>query len=114
MIGGVQADVRDNPTAPLSPGSPQRVLGIVEEYDPATDQWTARAPMPTPRNDLFAGAVGGKIYAVGGRIGSAQITVAEDTNVVEEYDPARDQWIGKGRAPIRRSGMAGAVSNGRI
>lgn len=114
VIGGVQADIRDEPTAPLSPGSPQRVLGTVEEYDPATNQWNARASMPTPRNHLFAAAVGNKIYAIGGRIGSAQITVAEDTNVVEEYDPARDQWIGKGRAPIRRSGMAGAVANGRI
>jgi N-acetylneuraminic acid mutarotase len=114
VIGGVQADVRDNPTAPLSPGSPQRVLGTVEEYDPATNQWSTRASMPTPRNHLFAEAVGGKVYAIGGRIGSAQITVAEDTNIVEEYDPLRDQWIGKGRAPIRRSGMAGAVANGRI
>ncbi|MBP0114142.1 Kelch repeat-containing protein [Bradyrhizobium vignae] len=114
LIGGVQADVRDAPTAPLSPGSPQRVLGTVEQYDPSTDQWSVRASMPTPRNHLFAAAAGGKIYAIGGRIGSAQITVAEDTNVVEEYDPARDQWIGKGRAPIRRSGMAGAVADGKI
>ena len=114
VIGGVQADIRDNPTAPLSPGSPQRVLGTVEEYDPGTNQWTTRASMPTPRNHLFAAALGGKIYAIGGRIGSAQITVAEDTNVVEEYDPWRDQWTGKGRAPIRRSGMAGGVANDRI
>ncbi len=114
VIGGVQSDIHDNPTAPLSPGSPQRVLGTVEEYDPATDRWSTRAAMPTPRNHLFAAAVGGKIYAIGGRIGSAQITIAEDTNVVEEYDPARDQWLNKGRAPIRRSGMAGAVLDGKI
>ncbi|TYL80845.1 Kelch repeat-containing protein [Bradyrhizobium cytisi] len=114
VIGGVQADVRGNATAPLSPGSPQRVLGTVEEYDPGTDRWSARAPMPTPRNHLLAAEVAGKIYAIGGRIGSAQITVAEETNVIEEYDPARDQWLNKGRAPVRRSGMAGGASNGRI
>ena len=58
--------------------------------------------------------VGGKIFAIGGRIGAAQITIAEDTNVVEEYDPQADEWIDKGRAPIRRSGMAGDVHDGRI
>jgi N-acetylneuraminic acid mutarotase len=42
------------------------------------------------------------------------ITMADDTNVIEEYDPAKDQWSDKGRAPIRRSGMAGGVYNGRI
>src|SRR5919204_89333 len=35
-------------------------------------------------------------------------------NLRQRTNPARDQWIGKGRAPIRRSGMAGAVANGKI
>jgi N-acetylneuraminic acid mutarotase len=60
--------------------------------------------MPTARNHLLAAAVNGKIYAIGGRLGSAQIRVDDDTNVVEEYDPGLDQWYDKGRAPIRRSG----------
>ena len=53
-------------------------------------------------------------FSAGGRLGSAQITVADDTNVVEEYDPAMDQWVDKGRAPIRRSGSAGGVFDGKI
>ena len=63
------------------------MLGTVEEYDPASGRWSARAAMPTPRNHLVGAAVGDKIFAIGGRIGAAQITIAEDTNVVEEYDP---------------------------
>jgi hypothetical protein len=101
VIGGAQANIRGNPTAPLSTHSPQLVLGTVEEYDPAADRWRTRAPIPTPRNHLIAAAVGGKIYAIGGRLGSAQITAADDTNVIEEYDPAADQWMDRGRAPIR-------------
>ncbi len=70
--------------------------------------------MPTPRNHLLAAAVNGQIYAIGGRLGSAQITVADDTDLVEAYDPAADQWKDQGRAPVRRSGMAGGVFNGKI
>jgi hypothetical protein len=34
--------------------------------------------------------------------------------MTEEYDPSKDQWTDKGRAPIHRSGMAGGVYNGKI
>jgi N-acetylneuraminic acid mutarotase len=114
VIGGAQANVRGNPTAPFTPGVPQLVLGTVEEYDPANNTWKSRATMPTPRNHLLAAAVNGKIYAICGRLGSAQITVADDTDVIEEYDPGKDQWRDDGRAPVRRSGMAGGAYNGKI
>ncbi len=114
VIGGAQVNIRGEPADPISPETPQRVLGTVEEYDPASNHWVTRAPMPTPRNHFVAEAVDGKIYAIGGRLGAAQITVADDTDVVEEYDPARDQWRGRGRAPIRSSGMAAAVQDGKI
>lgn len=63
---------------------------------------------------LLVAAVDGKIYAIGGRLGSAQITRADDTDIIEKYDPAKDQWTDKGRAPIHRSGMAGGAYRGRI
>src|SRR5436190_2103288 len=40
VIGGAQSGVDGNPTAPLAPGSPQRVLVTVEQYDPASNQWS--------------------------------------------------------------------------
>src|SRR5215469_5055609 len=97
VLGGAQSGVHSNPTAPLKPGAPQRVLDTVEVYDPARDQRRSSSPMPTPRNHFVAAAVNGKIYAIGGRLGSAMITFADDTNVVEEDDPTTDQWTGKGR-----------------
>src|SRR2546426_8663256 len=39
----------------------------VEVYDPATNTWTKKAPLPTPRDHLAAATVGGKVYAIGGR-----------------------------------------------
>jgi N-acetylneuraminic acid mutarotase len=63
-------------------------LSTVDAYDPATDAWSARAPMPTPRHALAA-TLGpdGRIYAVGGtneRVFS--------TDALEIYDPVRDAW----------------------
>ena len=75
------------PDRSVSSGTPQLVLSTVEEYDPTTNRWRSRSPMPTARNHLLAAAVNGRIYAIGGRLGSAQIRVADDTNIVEEYDP---------------------------
>ena len=43
-------------------------LSVVEAYDPATDTWTTEACMPEPRGLLSASAIGGKIYAIGGKI----------------------------------------------
>lgn len=43
-----------------------RVLDSVEEYDPATNTWRLEAPMPSPRVHLALGAVGDRLFALGG------------------------------------------------
>ena len=72
--------------------------------------------MPTPRNHATAGAVNGKIYVIGGRIGAAFITGASNNiDIVEEYDPATDSWdMVRARMPTARSAMASGVYGGRI
>jgi N-acetylneuraminic acid mutarotase len=37
-----------------------------EEYDPATDRWQLRAPMPRGLNHIGAAALDGKLYTAGG------------------------------------------------
>jgi N-acetylneuraminic acid mutarotase len=114
VIGGAQSGDHSNPKAALKRGEPQRVLGTVEVYDPTTDRWSNCSPMPTARNHFVAAAVNGRIYAIGGRLGSAMITSADDTDVVEEYDPTTDRWTGRGRSPVRWSGMTGGEYKGKI
>ena len=71
--------------------------------------------MPTPRNHATAGAVNGKVYVIGGRIGAAFIGVASNTDVTEEYDPASDTWSAvRARMPSPRSATASGVYGGRI
>lgn len=93
----------------------QNVLGTVEEYDPAANSWRARASMPTPRNHVAIGAINGKIYVAGGRVGAPYIGLSSDISVTEVYDPAADQWGAVlARMPTARSAMAYGVHGGRL
>jgi N-acetylneuraminic acid mutarotase len=94
---------------------PARSVTTNEVYDPETNKWESRSPLPTARNHAFAGAVNGKIYVIGGRIGSPFITVSSNVDVVEEYDPSTDMWGAiKSRMPTPRSGGGWATYNGKI
>ncbi|MBV9483647.1 MAG: hypothetical protein JO249_23275 [Acidobacteria bacterium] len=114
IIGGATTIPGSNQTA-VHPARPQMSLATVEEYDPATNTWRQRSPMPTARNHAAIGVVNGKIYVIGGRVGAAFIGLASDISVVEEYDPARDQWSApRARMPTARSAIAAGVYGGRI
>jgi len=100
---------------PLSPQEPARVLDINQMYDPATNTWQTRQTMPTSRNHMFTGAVGGKIYVIGGRVGSMAVITGSTTDLVEEYDTATDRWGAvKLRMPTPRDGGVAGVYQGRI
>ncbi|MCW4044841.1 MAG: hypothetical protein NWE94_04920, partial [Candidatus Bathyarchaeota archaeon] len=67
------------------------IVGTNEEYDPATDRWTFKTPMPTPRCDFAIAAYQNKIYCMGG-ITSIDDTGWHVTGVTEVYDPATETW----------------------
>jgi N-acetylneuraminic acid mutarotase len=114
VIGGATTIPGSKETAVL-PTHPHMSVGTVEEYDPGTNTWRQRSSMPTPRNHAAIGVVNGKIYVIGGRVGAAFIGLASDISVVEEYDPASDQWSGpRARMPIARSAIGAGVYGGRI
>ena len=100
----------------VHPARPHRSVGTVEEYDPATNTWRERSSMPTPRNHATAGAVHGKIYVIGGRVGGAFISSgSSNIDVVEEYDPVTDSWgAPRTKMPSARSAMASGVFGERI
>jgi N-acetylneuraminic acid mutarotase len=67
---------------------PGNGLNTVEAYDPLTDSWSMRSPMPIGLHGMTA-TLGpdGKIYVLGGT--NSKIT---DTSEVQVYDPATDRW----------------------
>ena len=106
VIGGLE---------PFENGMGTRVTGRNEMYDPATNTWTPRSPMPTTRNHAFSGVVNGKIYVIGGRLAAGTVAASSPTDVVEEYDPATNLWGAvKEKMPTPRSGGGAATYNGQI
>lgn len=99
----------------IHPARPHRAVGTNEVYDPPTNTWETRSPMPTARNHAAVGMVNNKIYVIGGRVGNGFITRASNTDIVEVYDPAADQW-GALLAPMPtpRSAVAWGVHRGKI
>lgn len=85
--------------------------GANEVYDPATDQWRKKAPLPTPRDHLAVAVVNGKFHAIGGRFNS---DYSENLALHHIYDPAADRWSEAAPLPKPRSGIAAAVLNGKI
>jgi hypothetical protein len=115
VIGGASTLPGASDPAIRFDGQPRDyVLGTNEEYDPATNIWKSRAPMPTARNHFLTAEVGGKIYTIGGRLGSTFITRSSNTEVNEEYDVAQNLWRTKAAMPTARSGVAGGAYNGKV
>jgi len=81
-----------------------------EVYDPLTDTWESKTPMPTNRSQLNANVVDGKIYLIGGRTGGQYSTV--DLN--EVYDPQTDSWTTKAPIPYPVVQYASVAVDGKI
>ncbi|MBI4587674.1 MAG: galactose oxidase [Candidatus Rokubacteria bacterium] len=113
-VGGKIYVIGGYTTAAHLPGLMGMDMGTTEEYDPATDAWRSRQPMPTPRNHHAIGTIGGKIYVAGGRIGGPFVFTAAHINVTEEYDPVRNLWTSKAAMPTPRSGLGYAVWGGKL
>ncbi|HTN42504.1 MAG TPA: kelch repeat-containing protein [Nitrospiria bacterium] len=87
-------------------------LPTVEAYDPATNKWTAKPPMPTARSGLAVGVVNVNghdiLYAIGGSDGVSTLAT------VEAYDPVANSWTPRASMSTGRYGLGVGVVNGRI
>jgi N-acetylneuraminic acid mutarotase len=92
------------------------VTGVNEVYDPITDSWTRKTPMPTPRQGFQANVVEGKIYCTGGYrlVSQGGGRSTQQFNLNEVYDPETDTWTTKAPLPTAVYGYASAVVNNKI
>jgi N-acetylneuraminic acid mutarotase len=87
------------------------LCSVNEVYDPVTDTWENRKPMPTKRSALSANVVDGKIYLIGG-LKDPNTGAASDLN--EVYDPETDTWTTKKPIPTPVFSYASAVVESKI
>src|SRR5207342_3198272 len=82
-----------------------------DEYDPASDSWRSRAPLPKGLDHIGAAALNGKIIAVGGFIASTHKDGQPD---VFEYDPRADSW--RALSPLKSGlgSVAVTILDGKI
>jgi non-specific serine/threonine protein kinase len=77
--------------------------------DVRTLRWRV-VPGPRPREHLAATALGGKVYAIGGRLAGYDTNLA----VVQAYDPRTNRWRRLPDLASARGGTGAAAVSGRI
>jgi len=88
--------------------------GVNEVYDPVKNTWETKASMPTPRADLCASVVDGKIYLIGGKEYWEVNPFYHELAVNEVYDPANNSWSTMASMPIPAFGYASEVVDDKI
>jgi N-acetylneuraminic acid mutarotase len=86
-------------------------LNVVEVYNPATDKWETKTPMPVPRSQLSACTVNGKIYVIGGSSGPTGWKPVPDVAI---YDPSNDTWSTGTDMPSPRTELALVAAGDKI
>jgi N-acetylneuraminic acid mutarotase len=95
-------------------------VGTNEEYDTATDTWTTKASMPTPRDYFAITACQNKIYCIGGVVGDAAVEGMPGfysyvtSGINEVYDTVTDTWETRAPMPDDAMKFQAHVVNGKI
>lgn len=85
----------------------------LQEYDPSTDRWSSRAPMPVGLHHVGIGVSGGKLYVIGGYKQSG-LTVWHPVATVYAYDPATDTWAERAPMPTPRGALSVTEHDGKL
>lgn len=87
-----------------------RYLTTNEAYDPRTDRWTVRSPMPVAREMTSSNTavVDEKLYVIGGNAGGYC------TNLNQSYDPKSDTWTNRSPMPTPRCHVAVVALDGLV
>lgn len=113
---------RDAPTARMSPVAASvnnkiyliggltadKVLPLVEEYDPLKDQWVMKNQLPNAVAGATCVALNNQIFIIGGRHGNDVL------NKTYKYDPSLDIWKELSAMPTSRYYSMSAVVEGKI
>lgn len=86
-------------------------VAALDVYDPATDTWETKAPMPLAQGGLAAAALNGRLYVFGGEQWFPDVNVFANAWV---YDPKHDRWSPAPSLRYPRHGLAAATIGSEI
>lgn len=89
------------------------ITASVEEYEPATDRWTTKAPLPVGLHHAGIGVVEGRLYVIGGYSQSG-LTVWHPVATVYVYDPATDTWAEQASMSTPRGALSVTEHDGKL
>ena len=93
-------------------------VGMLWEYDPATDKWTKKQTVPRPVHHSALAEYHGKIYMFGGFVYNVEPNIPgggwEPVDNAWEYDPAADSWKALAPMPGKRGSPVAAEVGGQI
>jgi N-acetylneuraminic acid mutarotase len=89
------------------------ITASVQEYDPSTDRWTTKAPMPVGLHHVGIGVTGGRLYVIGGYSQSG-LTVWHPVATVYAYNPATDSWAERAPMPTARGALSVTEHQGKL
>jgi N-acetylneuraminic acid mutarotase len=78
-------------------------------YDPATDQWSAMPPAPTPRAAFATAVLGNRLYAAAGRNDDTLALTSVDV-----FDFSQQRWLSAPSLRVAREHVAGAAAGGAV
>jgi len=93
-------------------GSTGEPVATVESYDPASNTWTARPPVPEAVHHAAAVTIDERLFVLGG-YGGGRVRW-EPLGEMWEWNDARGAWEARPPLPTPRGALAAAVLNGRI
>jgi N-acetylneuraminic acid mutarotase len=83
------------------------MMDEVEEYNPSTDSWNTKTPLPTKRRSPASGVVNGEIYVIGG-------SAYDLYSLNEKFNPLTDTWLLKSPMPVSGDCTSGIAINDKI
>jgi N-acetylneuraminic acid mutarotase len=102
VVGGSAADALDSTV--------DVVLDVNEVYDPVSDTWSIKTPIPTPVFDYASAVVDSKIYVIGGL--APNDTLIMRVNLNQIYDPATDTWSLGSPLPNNQTSISAGATTG--
>lgn len=86
------------------PGYSIQTFDLNEVYDPSSDTWSIKTPLPTPVYDYTSAVIDNKIYVIGGSGGTLN----------QIYIPETDTWNNGTPIPYSSTYGAGATTTGNM